>query len=214
MQNMQNVALENYQISEGCWLSNEKRKIENYFTENFQEFTVTFQQEVDAIKNYLDTKRLAALQRRREEEQRRLLNAKQREEEWKRKANFTLEIRKKVDEGSKKKRIDKIDKFRSKMVEPEIELPEMDSDSEMEMEDKNKICPDWCRPSDLKAALRRQAFIDPEEIFGKVQPLNIEEIFKDRRNKFRQRSSSSNWADADALTSEEEKEYKLRMGFN
>lgn len=146
------------------------------------------------------------------------MNAKQREEEWKRKTHFTLES-KKVDDWSRKKRIERMDNT----------------------EDKIKICPDWCKPSSLKAALRRQAYIDPEEIFGKVQPLNIEgmctltffffctprnymikftylslpslEIFKDRRAKFRQRSSSSNWTGADALTSEEEKEYKTRMGF-
>ncbi|CAG8560002.1 10532_t:CDS:2 [Acaulospora morrowiae] len=288
-----------------------------------------------------EAKRLAALQRRQEEEQKRLQNAKQREEAWKRKANFVPEVKKKENEGSRKKRVEKfvvqkkkkdIDMQQKNDVSFEKTLPHSefkehllfkksplrssdflfnkkndlpesnwntrtndeslhmcqaepssllfadtdtrmsgdeigiiltDNDNEIlksarktktshshshsqeemnkyqykeesflghfdmqvdltetsgessssEEEVNNPKRPEWCQPSNLKAALIRQASIDPEIIFGKVQPLNMEKIFKGRERKFRQRSSSANWLGGDALTVQEEIEYKSRMGF-
>jgi hypothetical protein len=84
----------------------------------------------------------------------------------------------------------------------------------------------------------RQASIDPETIFGKISPLNVDgklfqhiiikkknikkfnftrilliEIFRGREYRFRPRSSSADWTGLDALTEEEELEYKVCMGF-
>nr|CAG8569195.1 7297_t:CDS:2 [Entrophospora candida]CAG8578961.1 11418_t:CDS:2 [Entrophospora candida] len=73
--------------------------------------------------------------------------------------------------------------------------------------------PDWCQSPALKASLNKQATIDPETIFGKVQPLDMPAIFKEREYKFRQRTSSGNWSGGDALTENEELEYKKLMGY-
>jgi hypothetical protein len=47
--------------------------------------------------------------------------------------------------------------------------------------------------------------IDPEEIFGPIAPLKMEEIFRDkeRHHRFRGRTSSANWSGEDRLTREE-----------
>ncbi|GBC05136.1 hypothetical protein RclHR1_06050014 [Rhizophagus clarus] len=71
----------------------------------------------------------------------------------------------------------------------------------------------WEQSPELKTALIRQASIDPETIFGKISPLNADEIFRGREYRFRPRSSSADWTGLDALTEEEEFEYKVRMGF-
>lgn len=54
---------------------------------------------------------------------------------------------------------------------------------------------------------------DPDELFGPIKPLNMEELFKARQGKFRARSSSAMWHKGDGLTREEEREYARRMGF-
>ncbi|CAG8440435.1 10948_t:CDS:2 [Acaulospora colombiana] len=199
-----------------------------------------------------EAKRLAASQRRHEEEQKRLQNARLREEEWKRKANFIPETKKKENDSSKKKRVDKTaqkkkeidarqrDDVPSEKTSSQLEhknilqkSPSQSSDflcdqrndqSEFDWnsrtddefphsEEEETKRPEWCRQSNLNVALIHQASIDPEIIFGKIQPLNMEKIFRGRERKFRQRSSSANWFGGDALTIQEEIEYKFRMGF-
>ncbi|CAG8444893.1 2571_t:CDS:2 [Funneliformis caledonium] len=92
----------------------------------------------------------------------------------------------------------------------QIELPEIDSDEDEKVEIKNKrLRKDWEQSPELKAALMHQSSIDPETIFGKILPLNIDE----REYRLRPRSSSANWSGLDALTEEEELEYKIHMGF-
>ena len=54
---------------------------------------------------------------------------------------------------------------------------------------------------------------NPDEIFGPIKPLNMEELFKVRNGKFRARTSSANWNGGDRLTRAEEMEYAKRMGF-
>ena len=72
--------------------------------------------------------------------------------------------------------------------------------------------PEWAESPQLREILKRQALRDPDELFGPVQPLNMEELFKAPKNKFRHRTSSANWS-RDGLTKGEEEEYARRMGF-
>ncbi|KAK2461924.1 hypothetical protein APHAL10511_006387 [Amanita phalloides] len=97
-----------------------------------------------------------------------------------------------------------------------IELPDIHSEySDSEDEDRQRTFdpPDWAQSPELRQALQQQSTINPDDIFGAIRPLRMEEIFKTRKSRFRARTSSANWAGADRLTVEEEKEYARRMGF-
>ncbi|ESK86648.1 tat-binding protein 7 [Moniliophthora roreri MCA 2997] len=99
-----------------------------------------------------------------------------------------------------------------------IELPEINSeysDSEDEDRPKNFNPPDWAQSPELRQQLQMQSTINPDEIFGAIQPLRMEEIFRNggRTSRFRARTSSANWSGSDRLTAEEEREYVQRMGF-
>jgi hypothetical protein len=84
-----------------------------------------------------------------------------------------------------------------------IALPEIASDSEDE-EDEFQA-PDWVNSPALRELLTQQQLVDPEQIFGPIAPLRMEEVFKnkDRHKKFRDRTSSANWNGQDRLTEEE-----------
>ncbi|RPA80388.1 hypothetical protein BJ508DRAFT_196025, partial [Ascobolus immersus RN42] len=92
-----------------------------------------------------------------------------------------------------------------------IELPDIPSDSEEEDDDddddgrkKHFLPPKWAESPELQLALAQQQSWDPQEIFGEIPPLKMEEIFKTRdTKKFRARTSSANWNGADGLTQEE-----------
>ncbi|KAF9270206.1 hypothetical protein L218DRAFT_888608 [Marasmius fiardii PR-910] len=110
----------------------------------------------------------------------------------------------------------------SKQTEPvipseSIELPEINSEySDSDDEDRKRTFdpPDWAQSPELRQALQMQSTINPDEIFGAIQPLRMEEIFRNgRTSRFRPRSSSANWNGTDRLTAEEEREYARRMGF-
>ncbi|WVQ73311.1 hypothetical protein IAR50_002879 [Cryptococcus sp. DSM 104548] len=73
--------------------------------------------------------------------------------------------------------------------------------------------PDWAESPALNKALAAQATIDPDEYFGHIGPLNMEELFKARAGKFRPRSSSANWSRGDGLTPMEIIDYAKRMGY-
>jgi Inner centromere protein, ARK binding region len=73
--------------------------------------------------------------------------------------------------------------------------------------------PDWAQSPVLGRALQSQSRLNPDDIFGPVRPLRMEEIFKTRPSRFRARTSSANWAGADELTSDEQQEYAKRMGY-
>ncbi|CAG8533955.1 27481_t:CDS:2, partial [Dentiscutata erythropus] len=228
-------------ISESqSWLENERRKFESFTEENFRDFSIACQQEVDWLKNYLrdiiarskkieitrpndsnipqnsqktiakrlvktkpeikslvraaaikkeqekhekktaakewETKRLAASQRRQEEQQKRLQIAKQREEEWKRKANFIPDSKKKEEEGLKKKQVLQKTFEIKKKKDGDLILHSEDSsedDSSEDIEKYKNMRPSWCQPHNIKVALIRQASIDPETIFGSIQPLDM-----------------------------------------
>ena len=84
-------------------------------------------------------------------------------------------------------------------------------DSDKEDEFKR---PTWAESPQLRAALEQQANRNPDELFGPIRPISMEELFKVRQGKFRARSSSANWSGGDRLTRMEEVEYARRMGFN
>ena len=85
-------------------------------------------------------------------------------------------------------------------------MPEIDTDSEGEDDDKKDfVAPDWATSPALRSLLVDQQLVDPEEVFGPIAPLHMEEIFrnKDRHHRFRSRTSSANWSGQDRLTQEE-----------
>lgn len=97
-----------------------------------------------------------------------------------------------------------------------IELPEVNSEySDSEDEDRPRTFnpPDWAQSPELRQALQAQSTINPDDIFGAIRPLRMEEMFKARTSRFRARTSSANWSGTDRLTVEEEREYARRMGF-
>lgn len=97
-----------------------------------------------------------------------------------------------------------------------IVLPDINSeysnsdDSDQETDFKR---PGWAESPELKQALEMQASVNPDELFGPIRPLNMEELFNARVGKFRARTSSANWSGTDRLTEQEEREYARRMGF-
>jgi hypothetical protein len=97
-----------------------------------------------------------------------------------------------------------------------IELPDINSEySDSEDEDRPRTYdpPDWAQSPELRQALEQQSTINPDDIFGAVRPLKMEEIFKTKTSRFRARTSSANWTGSDRLTVQEELEYARRMGF-
>jgi len=109
----------------------------------------------------------------------------------------------------------------SKQTEPiipseSIELPDINSEySDSEDEDRVRTFdpPEWAQSPELRQALEMQSRINPDDIFGAVRPLRMEEIFKTKTSRFRARTSSANWTGTDRLTIQEEKDYARRMGF-
>lgn len=97
-----------------------------------------------------------------------------------------------------------------------IELPEIDSEySDSDDEDRKKGFepPDWAQQANVTNTLQSLSTVNPDSIFGAVQPLAIEDMFKTRTSRFRARTSSANWNGSDGLTKEEEEDYVKRMGF-
>ncbi|KAF8421415.1 hypothetical protein EV426DRAFT_609163 [Tirmania nivea] len=115
-----------------------------------------------------------------------------------------------------------------------IELPEIPTDSEDDystspsdsdsdsFEGPSKSSrfpvPHWAASPELKQALVAQQTMDPEEVFGPIGPLQMEEIFRGSgvqgKARFRNRSSSANWSTGDKLTREEierDREARVRM---
>jgi len=97
-----------------------------------------------------------------------------------------------------------------------IELPDINSEySDSEDEDRKRTYdpPHWAQSPELRQALEQQSTINPDNIFGAIRPLKMEEIFKTRTSRFRARTSSANWTGSDRLTVQEELDYARRMGF-
>ncbi|EIW67553.1 hypothetical protein TREMEDRAFT_33225, partial [Tremella mesenterica DSM 1558] len=98
----------------------------------------------------------------------------------------------------------------------DIVLPDIASEySDSEDEDREPTFqrPAWAESPALKQALEAQAARNPDDLFGAIRPVSMEELFKVRTGKFRARTSSANWNGGDRLTRAEEVEYARRMGF-
>lgn len=97
-----------------------------------------------------------------------------------------------------------------------IELPDINSEYS-DSDDENRVRtfdpPVWAQSPELREALQSQSTVDPDDIFGSIRPLKMEELFKNRTSRFRARTSSANWAGTDELTAYEEREYAKRMGY-
>ncbi|KAJ7487589.1 hypothetical protein B0H11DRAFT_2014011 [Mycena galericulata] len=97
-----------------------------------------------------------------------------------------------------------------------IELPDINSEySDSDDEDRPRTFdpPSWAQSPDLRQALEIQSTINPDDVFGAIRPLKMDELFRNRTGRFRARTSSANWTGTDRLTAEEEREYARRMGF-
>lgn len=53
--------------------------------------------------------------------------------------------------------------------------------------------PTWAMTPNLAVALNAQKSQRAEDVFGKVQPIKLEDFFKGSGKKFPNRSSTSNW---------------------
>ncbi|ORY31862.1 hypothetical protein BCR39DRAFT_456227, partial [Naematelia encephala] len=100
----------------------------------------------------------------------------------------------------------------------DIVLPDIASEYS-NSDDESNASPDFKRPAwaespALRAALEAQATRNPDDLFGEIKPVSMEELFKVRQGKFRARTSSANWGGGDRLTRMEEVDYARRMGFN
>ncbi|KAH0553194.1 hypothetical protein GP486_006629 [Trichoglossum hirsutum] len=92
----------------------------------------------------------------------------------------------------------------------EVELPEVPTDSEDDEEESSSFAvPGWVNSPYMRTALMNQELVDPEEVFGPVGPLHMDEIFRDnaRQHRLKIRSSSANWSGQDALTQEDIQSY-------
>lgn len=107
-------------------------------------------------------------------------------------------------------------KIQPTVTSESIELPDINSEySDSEDEDRKRTFdpPEWAQSPELRQTLQMQSTINPDDIFGSVKPLKMEEMFRTRTSRFRARTSSANWTGADRLTVEEEQNYVERMGF-
>ncbi|ODV90285.1 hypothetical protein CANCADRAFT_104676 [Tortispora caseinolytica NRRL Y-17796] len=93
------------------------------------------------------------------------------------------------------------------------ELPEIASDSEDEHSDP--VLKDWANSPELRELLRRQKNIDPDQVFGPLPALKMDDIFQGNlSSRYRARQSSAMWNHADQLSSEEKQKYAAVMGYH
>lgn len=94
----------------------------------------------------------------------------------------------------------------------ETELPDIFSESEDDVD--GSVLLDWANSPELRSILLQQQKIDPDNVFGPVAPLRMEEVFKTASgSRFRPRSSSANWSNQDMLTKGEAETYAKQMGY-
>ncbi|KAF2116175.1 hypothetical protein BDV96DRAFT_573503 [Lophiotrema nucula] len=94
----------------------------------------------------------------------------------------------------------------------DIKLPEIMTDSEDEDSENDFEQPSWANTPEIRAMLERQQLMDPEQIFGPIAPLNMEQVFpnKERHKRFRERTSSAYWANDEVTEEEKRKERDAR----
>jgi hypothetical protein len=98
-------------------------------------------------------------------------------------------------------------------MESALPIPSFYSYSDEEDVDRHKDLPSWAQSPELFETLKRQKDFNPDNLFGPIATLKMEEIFKSRHSRFRARTSSANWSGVDKLTEMEELEYARRMNF-
>ncbi|KAG8528184.1 uncharacterized protein KY384_007101 [Bacidia gigantensis] len=93
-----------------------------------------------------------------------------------------------------------------------IQLADIATDSEdsesspdtAQKRQKAASLPEWAQSPNLRQLLEDQEeMLDADAVFGPVPSPRIEEMFRERAHKFRNRTSSANWAGSDRLTEEE-----------
>jgi hypothetical protein len=95
---------------------------------------------------------------------------------------------------------------------PETILPDIMSESEDD--DDSNVLQDWANSPQLRDILLRQQTVDPDNVFGPIPPLQMDEVFRSSRvSRFRPRSSSANWSGHDKLTQQEIDNYAQEMGY-
>lgn len=98
-----------------------------------------------------------------------------------------------------------------------IALPEINTDSEDEDDSDDDDAtggfraPSWVASPALRELLTQQQLVDPESIFGPIEPLQMDEVFRNGKNqertkRFRDRGESALWTESgDAVTSAEKR---------
>ncbi|KAF2749576.1 hypothetical protein M011DRAFT_440203 [Sporormia fimetaria CBS 119925] len=94
----------------------------------------------------------------------------------------------------------------------DIKLPDIMTDSEDEDSENDFEAPSWVNTPNLREMLEEQQLVDPEQIFGPIAPLNMEQVFpnKERHKRFRERTSSAYWANDQVTEEERRKEREAR----
>jgi hypothetical protein len=94
----------------------------------------------------------------------------------------------------------------------DIKLPDIMTDSEDEDSDNEFEQPSWVDTPNLRSMLEQQQLLDPEQIFGPIAPLNMEQVFpnKERHKRFRERTSSAFWTHDQVTEEERRKEREAR----
>ncbi|ORY03833.1 hypothetical protein BCR34DRAFT_492048 [Clohesyomyces aquaticus] len=94
----------------------------------------------------------------------------------------------------------------------DIKLPEIMTDSEDEDSENEFEQPSWVNTPNLQEMLKTQQLMDPEQIFGPIAPLNMEQVFpnKERHKRFRERTSSAFWSHDQVTEEERKKEREAR----
>ncbi|KAG0046251.1 hypothetical protein BGZ83_008552 [Gryganskiella cystojenkinii] len=105
-------------------------------------------------------------------------------------------------------------------------LPEIPSEPEEEFDDtplmngssapppQEPDIPPWAQSEELERALRAQASINPQEIFGALPPLDISSMLPSGDRQQPQRLSSAQWGATDQLTTQEILKYNAAMGWS
>ncbi|GAA5873876.1 hypothetical protein JCM8547_008628 [Rhodosporidiobolus lusitaniae] len=98
---------------------------------------------------------------------------------------------------------------------PEIDSEYSDSDDEEAHNKKVAAMPRWAQSPALSHALYEQRKVNPDDIFGPIPPLSIQEIFRDSSSaaRLRARTSSAQWDGTDALSQTDMARYHRAMGF-
>lgn len=94
----------------------------------------------------------------------------------------------------------------------DIKLPEIMTDSEDEDSENEFEQPSWVNTPNLRELLTSQQLMDPEQVFGPIAPLNMEQVFpnKERHKRFRERTSSAYWVHDQVTDEEKKKEREAR----